>query len=59
MRGIRVVETGPAPDARAVIGQVGDASRLRACSGWSPAVPLERSLRDLLDEWRARAPGEA
>lgn len=29
-----------------------DASRFRARTGWSPAVPLERSLGDTLDHWR-------
>jgi GDP-4-dehydro-6-deoxy-D-mannose reductase len=34
--------------------QVGDPSRLRAATGWEPAIPLERTLRDLLEDWRAR-----
>jgi GDP-4-dehydro-6-deoxy-D-mannose reductase len=34
---------------------VGDASRLRAL-GWSPEIPLERTLRDLLDSVRALDP---
>jgi GDP-4-dehydro-6-deoxy-D-mannose reductase len=34
--------------------QVGDPSRLRAATGWEPRIPLERTLRDLLDDWRAR-----
>jgi GDP-4-dehydro-6-deoxy-D-mannose reductase len=34
--------------------QVGDASRLRAATGWEPRIPLERTLSDLLDDWRAR-----
>jgi GDP-4-dehydro-6-deoxy-D-mannose reductase len=33
----------------------GDASRLRAATGWHPEVPLERTLADVLDEQRARA----
>jgi GDP-4-dehydro-6-deoxy-D-mannose reductase len=28
---------------------VGDAGKLRAATGWSPAVPLEQTLRDLVD----------
>jgi len=28
---------------------VGDASKLRAATCWSPAIPLERTLRDLID----------
>lgn len=30
-----------------------DASAFRARTGWSPRVPLERSLADLLDHWRS------
>ena len=30
-----------------------DAARFRAATGWSPQIPLERSLSDLLDHWRA------
>ena len=32
--------------------RVGDAGKLRAL-GWAPTVPLEQSLRDALDGWRA------
>jgi GDP-4-dehydro-6-deoxy-D-mannose reductase len=31
-----------------------DASRFRARTGWQPRTPLDTSLRDLLDYWRAR-----
>jgi GDP-4-dehydro-6-deoxy-D-mannose reductase len=31
---------------------VGDASRLRAATGWTPAIPFERMLDDLLEYWR-------
>ncbi|HXK11147.1 MAG TPA: GDP-mannose 4,6-dehydratase [Vicinamibacteria bacterium] len=34
--------------------QVGDPSRLRAATGWEPRIPLERTLSNLLDDWRAR-----
>ncbi len=34
--------------------QVGDPSRLRAATGWEPRIPLERTLSDLLDDWRGR-----
>jgi len=30
-----------------------DASRFRARTSWAPKIPLERSLADLLDHWRA------
>jgi nucleoside-diphosphate-sugar epimerase len=32
---------------------VGDASRLRAATGWAPKVPLETTLERLLAHWRA------
>ena len=32
---------------------VGDASRLRAATGWSPQIPFARMLSDLLDYWRS------
>ncbi len=41
---------------RATEASVGDASRLRLATGWQPALPLEQTLRDLLDDWRARTP---
>jgi GDP-4-dehydro-6-deoxy-D-mannose reductase len=37
-----------------------DASRFRAATGWRPVIPIERSVADILDDWRARvARGEA
>jgi GDP-4-dehydro-6-deoxy-D-mannose reductase len=33
---------------------VGDPSKLRADTGWQPGIPLERTLADLLDDWRRR-----
>jgi GDP-4-dehydro-6-deoxy-D-mannose reductase len=42
-----------------VPAQVGDPARLRAATGWEPTIPLERSLRDLLDDWRARVAAPA
>jgi GDP-4-dehydro-6-deoxy-D-mannose reductase len=32
---------------------VGDASRLRTATGWTPRIPFERMLDDLLEYWRA------
>jgi GDP-4-dehydro-6-deoxy-D-mannose reductase len=34
--------------------KLGDASKLRLETGWQPEIPLETSLRDTLDYWRAR-----
>lgn len=33
--------------------QIGDAGRARRELGWEAAIPLDRTLRDLLDYWRA------
>ena len=33
---------------------LGDYSRLRAATGWTPTIPLEQTLEDLLDDMRAR-----
>jgi GDP-4-dehydro-6-deoxy-D-mannose reductase len=33
---------------------VGCAAKLQAASGWSPAIAWEDTLRDVLDDWRAR-----
>ncbi len=33
----------------------GDPSRLQEATGWSPAIPLDRTLADVLDHWRAVA----
>jgi GDP-4-dehydro-6-deoxy-D-mannose reductase len=34
----------------------GNPARARRELGWEPAIPLEQTLRDLLDFWRARCP---
>jgi GDP-4-dehydro-6-deoxy-D-mannose reductase len=31
----------------------GDPAKLRSSTGWEPRIPLEQTLADLLDEWRA------
>lgn len=33
---------------------VGDATRLRNATGWSPQISLSETLRSLLDDWRGR-----
>lgn len=54
MAGVHVhVRTDPArlrPVEKAVL--VGDASRLRALTGWVPGISFEQMLRDLLEYWR-------
>jgi GDP-4-dehydro-6-deoxy-D-mannose reductase len=32
----------------------GDATRLRSATGWEPLIPLEQTVQDVLDDWRAR-----
>lgn len=32
----------------------GDHARLTAVTGWEPEIPIERTLADLLDDWRTR-----
>ena len=34
---------------------VGSADKLRRATGWTPEIPLDRTLDDLLDWWRAHA----
>ncbi len=34
----------------------GDATRLRAATGWVPEIPLDETLRDVLDHWREQSP---
>jgi GDP-4-dehydro-6-deoxy-D-mannose reductase len=40
-----------------VPAQVGDPSLLRGATGWEPRIPLAETLRDLLQDWRARVAG--
>lgn len=34
--------------------QVGSSARLRRHTGWKPKIPLQQSLKDLLDYWRVK-----
>jgi GDP-4-dehydro-6-deoxy-D-mannose reductase len=36
-----------------------DSSRFRARTGWSPKIPLQRSLEDTLEYWRGQVKTEA
>ena len=33
---------------------LGDNARIRADTGWEPQIPLEQTLLDILDYWRAQ-----
>ena len=37
-----------------VASQRADLTRVRTATGWVPAIPLEKTLADLLDDWRRR-----
>ena len=50
------IETDPArlrPNDIPVL--IGDASRLRAATGWEPTIPFDRTIDDLLEYWRSTA----
>jgi GDP-4-dehydro-6-deoxy-D-mannose reductase len=32
----------------------GDSTRLRQATGWQPTIPIEQTLRDVLNDWRQR-----
>jgi len=53
LKNVEIVEGGPPPGPQDTLAQVGDASRLKACSGWEPSFSLAASLSDLLAEYRA------
>lgn len=40
-----------ATDARVCVGT---AAKLQAATGWTPTIPWEQTLRDLLEDWRSR-----
>lgn len=35
-----------------------DATRFRDCTGWQPQIPLEQTLKDILDYWREKVTSE-
>jgi len=44
----RIEETAPVPRPGDILTQAGDGAKLAAATGWSPGIPLDRSLADLL-----------
>jgi GDP-4-dehydro-6-deoxy-D-mannose reductase len=36
----------------------GDPAKIHADTGWRPEIPLEQTIRDLLDYWRSRCPSQ-
>lgn len=54
-----VVETDPALIRPLEVPvQYPDCSKLHAATGWTPLIPFEQTLRDVLDDWRARIRAE-
>jgi GDP-4-dehydro-6-deoxy-D-mannose reductase len=54
------MELVPDPDLQRPVDipvLLGDSTRLREDTGWEPTIPLEVTLRDLLDDQRARIAG--
>ena len=39
---------------RGQFGNIFNSARLRAATGWEPAIPLEQTVRDLLEDMRHR-----
>jgi len=37
----------------------GDPTRLRAATGWQPAISFEQTVRDVLEDWRKRVKHKA
>jgi GDP-4-dehydro-6-deoxy-D-mannose reductase len=57
LSGVRV-DVQVAPELLRPVDQpllLGSREKIGAAAGWAPAIPLETTLRDLLDEWSARA----
>lgn len=49
------VETDPARFRPVDVASVyGDSTKLRSLCGWTPSIPLETTLSDVLEYWRAR-----
>jgi len=49
------IDTDPALHRSDEVSQIlGDATKIRRETGWSPQIPLEKTIRDLLDYWREK-----
>ena len=57
LSGVQIVERERQLLPGDVAVSLGNPTRLMTDTGWQPSIPLEQSLRDLLDEWRARVKG--
>ncbi len=53
--GVRIVQDPERMRPNDIPILVGDASRVRADTGWVPAISFEQMLDDLLNYWRGQA----
>ena len=54
------IDTDPARLRSNEVAQIfGDSTEIRTETGWSPQIPLEKTIRDLLDYWREKIRGES
>lgn len=54
------IDTDPARLRSNEVAQLfGDSTKIRTETGWSPQIPLEKTIRDLLDYWREKIRGES
>jgi GDP-4-dehydro-6-deoxy-D-mannose reductase len=52
------IETDPARVRSNEVSLIfGDSTKIRRETGWSPQIPLEKTIRDLMDYWRVRIKG--
>ena len=56
-RDIRIHEQAGRKRATDIPEIIGDFSRFQRLTGWKPAIPLEQTLRDMLETWRRRLDG--
>lgn len=52
---VPIEETAPEPGAGDILAQAGDGGKIHRATGWTPEIPLDRSLADLLGSLEARA----
>jgi len=53
---VRVIDVEPDPEKMRRVDisyHAGDYSKLRRATGWEPRIPMEQTLRELLEYWRA------
>jgi GDP-4-dehydro-6-deoxy-D-mannose reductase len=51
---VEVVQDQTRVRPREALKTVGSGAKFRAATGWAPTIPLEQTLREILDGWRAK-----